>query len=283
MTRKFVLIGFLLFFSLFFLPKFCYKKTGHFWLQTIFSERQHDPQLETPAPSSNELKEINALLSQPFSFLGGGMQSFVFLSKDKRVVIKFFKHRSSILKKGRFLWHTPYPNSIFESYRIAYDHFKNETGVMYAHLNKTHGMHPTLTLIDKIGIAYQIDLDETEFVLQKRAELICPHLRKLMETKNIDQAKRSLDSLVAIQKTIYSKGFRNNDKAFRRNVGFVGDQAVLLDSGSLFPDRSMLVQSEAKRDVLLKGLNLEKWLMKNYPQLYDHYLDRINVEFGGES
>lgn len=282
MTRKFIYTGFLLIFTLFFLPKFCYKTTGHFWLQTILSERQPDPQWETPAPSSNELKEINALLSQPFSFLGGGMQSFVFLSKDKQVVIKFFKHRPSILKKGRFLWHTPYPNSIFESYRIAYDHFKKETGVMYVHLNKTQGMHPALTLIDKIGIAYRIDLDETEFVLQKRAELICPKLRKLMEKKNIDGAKRLLDSVVSIQRTIYSRGFRNNDKAFRRNVGFVGDRAVLLDSGSLFSDRSMLVRSEAKRDVLQKGLNLEKWLMKNYPQLYDHYLERINVEFGGE-
>ena len=282
MTRRIVFVCLFFYLSLFVLPKFCFQQTGNFWLQTILSKRASDPRRETPPLASEELTEINSILSQPFTFLGGGMQSFVFLSEDRTTVIKFFKHRISVLKKGRFRTHTPYLDSIFESYHIAFNQLKDETGVFYIHLNKTQGLHPRLTLIDKIGTLHHIDLDETEFVLQKRADLICPKLRALMESKDIDGAKQSIESLVSSLKGIYEKGVKNNDKAFRRNVGLVGRKAILFDAGSLFSNTGIYNPSNTKRDVLQKGINLEKWLMKHYPQLYDHYLEHINLVFGGE-
>ena len=282
MTRRIVFAFLFFYLSLVVLPKFCFQQTGNFWFQTILSKRTSDPRWETPPPTSEELTEINTILSQSFTFLGGGMQSFVFLSEDRSTVIKFFKHRPSILKKGRFRTHTPYLDSIFNSYHIAFNQLKDETGVFYIHLNKTDGLHPRLTLIDKIGTRHYIELDGTEFVLQKRADLICPKLRVLMESKDIDGAKQSIEALVCSLKGIYEKGVKNNDKAFRRNVGIVGQKAVLFDAGSLFLNSGIYNSSEAKKDVLQKGINLEKWLMKHYPQLYDHYLEHINLVFGGE-
>lgn len=283
MTRKMIYVALFLYFSFVLLPKFCYQGTGDFWLQTILSERAFDPRWETPAPSKEELKEINAILSRPFTFVGGGMQSFVFLSEDKKSVIKFFKHRFSLLKKGRFRTHTPFLDSIFESYHIAHQQFPKETGVYYAHLNRTVGRHPPITLIDKMGITHRFDLGGTEFVLQKRADLICPTLCKQMEAKDIDGAMETISSLVSTLKSIYSHGIMNMDRAFRRNVGMTEGRAILIDAGSLCADPMVLDPQEARRDIIEKGINLEKWLMKHYPQLYDHYCDRIQMEFGGSS
>ena len=281
MTRKIIFACLFLYISLFFLPKFCYKRTGNFWLQTILSDRSFDPRWETSTPSREELKNINQILSQPFHFLDGGIQSFVFISKDHKTVIKFFKHRPSVLKKGRFLTFTPSLAPILESYRIASELFSEETGIFYAHLNRTQGRHPVITLIDKIGIAHRIDMDQTEFVLQKRADLICTKLSNQMEDKDIDGAKRSIESLVCTLKSIYKQGVKNSDRAFRRNVGYIGERAILIDAGGLNFDSRILSRSEAKSDILEKGINLEKWLIRHYPQLYDHYHERINLEFGG--
>ncbi len=272
-----------LYISLFALPKFCFKQTGHFWLQTILSDRTPIPQWETASPSSNELHTINEHLSQRYTFLGGGMQCFAFLSEDKSTVLKFFKHRTSILKKGRFHTHTPFLDPIFESYRIAYEHLQKETGILYVHLNRTQDLHPTVTLIDKIGIAHRVDLDDTEFVLQKRGDLICPTLRNQIERKKIQEAKQSIESLFALFQAHYSKGIKNNDSAFRRNVGFVGTQAIFLDAGSLIYDEKVKSAEGAQRDILQKVANLEKWLMKHYPQLHDHYHELVKSIKGDEN
>ena len=55
----------------------------------------------------------------------------------------------------------------FDSYKIAYENLKDETGLIYLHLNKTDFLKQKMIIIDKIGIYHEIDLDSMEFLIQK--------------------------------------------------------------------------------------------------------------------
>ncbi len=264
-----VLLG--LYIALVQLPRFCYKTTHNFWLQTILSDRTPDLRWQTDTPDIENLIKINQSLSQPFYFLGGGMQSFAFVSEDQRCVIKFFKHKTALRRKGRFRPHVPYLPSIFQSYHTASTLLSEETGILYAHLNKTKGLHGRIRLFDKMGSAHEIALDDTEFVLQRRAELLCPALRKEMECGDVIAAKAKLKSLFDLYKSIYSKGVKNYDSCIRRNFGFVDGKAVLIDAGALLFDERVKDSATAQRDILQKGANLEKWLKKHYPVLHEEF------------
>ncbi|HCJ83575.1 MAG: hypothetical protein A3G30_02345 [Chlamydiae bacterium RIFCSPLOWO2_12_FULL_49_12] len=273
--KKLAGISLVFYFFLFVLPRFCYEKTGDFWYQTILSDLPFNPRWEAERISSAEMEMIPSLLNQRFFFLGSGMQCFAFLGEDEKTVLKFFKHSPSLLKKGRFLWHRPFLDSIFDSYKLAFQELKEETGILFLHLNKTRSLLPTVTLIDKMGNPHQIALDETEFVLQKAGELICKRLRRQMEDQDISGAKRSLDTLFFALSRGYRKGIKNNDRAFRRNVGFSGDHALLLDAGSLLCDERVKIPMEAQKEVLQKGRNLQNWLLKHYPELHVYYMNLV--------
>src|SRR6267154_2622896 len=73
------------------LKKFCYSKTDGFALYKILSSLSYCSDWEvTPlTPQNNE--EIATILNQPFYYFAKGAQSYVFVSKDGQVVIKFFR------------------------------------------------------------------------------------------------------------------------------------------------------------------------------------------------
>lgn len=269
--KKIVIFSLALYGALVLLPRFCYERTGDFWFQTILSNREPDPHFDVPVSTN-----IDPLLSQRFHFLSLGMQSVAFLAEDGQTILKFFKHRASFLKKGRFVWQVPYVEPILESYKLAYSHLAKETGLLYIHLNKTTGKLPTVTLVDKQGMIFHLALDETEFVIQKRAELVCPTIRRHMQSGNLKEAKALLHSLVTTVKKQYASGLLNSDHAFRRNVGFVEGQAIFIDAGSFYKEHLPL--DKVRADILDKGKNLEKWLAKHYPKLHQYYLSLLGGE-----
>src|SRR6185295_13284709 len=81
----------LLFCTLFWLIGcWCSKQTCGFQVSKILTHEADYPHLGLPQPSSEELKQIQNLLDQPFEFLGRGGQCFAFLGRDQKTVIKFF-------------------------------------------------------------------------------------------------------------------------------------------------------------------------------------------------
>src|SRR5579872_141397 len=130
--------------------------------------------------------EIRAILEQPFSYFAKGQQSYVFLSKDSKFVLKLFLFDRCKFPIGQKLlhryrkWKNPFvydelptrlkAQNTFDSCKLAYDLVPEWTSLAYIHLNPGNRNLPPLHLKDKIGISHCIDPSRFRFVLQKRCE-----------------------------------------------------------------------------------------------------------------
>ncbi|MFI5335070.1 MAG: hypothetical protein ACHQT8_07955, partial [Chlamydiales bacterium] len=153
------------------LERFCHTQTRGFSLQNIY------PADKLPLGSGCGILPD---CSQPFTFLDSGLEFYAFLSADKQHVLKFFKQHH--VKQADFLAKcSPLFNNLkrekrerlkgsFASCKIAFEELQEETGLLYLHLAKTDENLPIVTLIDKLGIAHRVALDELPFLAQKRAE-----------------------------------------------------------------------------------------------------------------
>ncbi len=287
-----------LFVFLFFrVAEWCDTKTDKFRILRIFSTLEHNPGWEVTPPPANRQEEIAHLLKQRYTYLSSGGQCYVFASEDGSAVIKFFKHhrrhipaylaalplpkpladrrtRRSMKKEGKLL-------RDFASYKLAYERLPEETGVLFVHLNKTDDLHPTLRIVDKLGIAHSLDLDRVEFVLQKRATLVYPHLKAQLEQNNLEGAKSSIRSLVDLIVERSKKGIFDEDARIHRNFGFVEGKACIIDVGRLVNDPKRKESVHYLNDLYKITTPFKEWLQHHHPQLVstlDQEIERATNE-----
>lgn len=170
--------------------------TDGFTIGNISSDFPYDPAREVHLLSADQKNLVDSILSQRFTYLGKGCQSYVFLSQDGQYVLKFFKYQrfrtqpwldylsfipwveryrqEKIAKKQRRL------NGFFNSWRIAFDELQEHTGLLYVHLNKTNHLNKVLTITDKMGFEHYLELDQMEFLLQKKVQMLGPYIKELM-------------------------------------------------------------------------------------------------------
>lgn len=270
---------------------FCLNQTKGFRYYYLLSNLPNDERWEFPPLSVDEKKNVDALLAQEFTFLGSGGWCFAFLGADGTTVLKFYKHTHLRLDKvmKRFSFKKlisksdPLPKDAyyfqefnFKSCALLYQHAKELTGILYAHLNKTENLLPQVVLIDNIGVRHTIDLDKTEFILQQKADLLIPHLQKQMASHNVEGAKNSIDALLNCIVKLYDKGIRDHDSSIRNNYGFTEEGAIALDISSFGPDDSLKDPAVQKVELRRKTHRLERWLKKYHLELYHYYEQRIN-------
>jgi len=269
---------------------FCEKQNKGFRYHLLLSNLPDSPAWETPPLQPDEKAKIATLLDQPFTFLGRGGWCIAFLGQDQKTVLKLFKHDhlklSQFLKKpniDHLLLRTPAPSAItpphfanlFHSVMLLYQKMAKETGLLYVHLNKTQGEHHQVTLIDTCGIRHQLDLDATEFVLQKKGEQVYKHLNKQLRAGDIAGAKQSIDALLRHLLAISGQGLRDTDKSIGFNFGFNEDGPMTIDIGSFVEDETIKTSSEYKKELLIKTMNLSLWLKKRDRALQRFYVDRL--------
>jgi hypothetical protein len=261
--------------------KFCEKKTDGFSVAFIHSDLKHNPAWDSPLPS----EEARAVLTQRFRYLGCGGQSFVFASEDGNYVLKFFKHRK-FRKPYSYLLHLPLPGIFdfyrinhlhkalfklkrdFTSYRIAYDDLREETGIIYQHLNKTKGLFQPVQIVDKIDIAHEIDLDKVEFLVQRRAKLLFPHIDQLMSQGDIESAKHTLHAVVEALVCRCKKGVFDEDPRLPSNLGILGQRAMFIDIGRFVRDPTRTQRNVYASDVkTITSKRLRPWLEQSHPEL----------------
>lgn len=289
-------------------------KTHGFCLQRIFAEDLLHQQRWEIAPLSAEQKdEVENLLDQPYRMIGAGSECFAFVSRDGKAVIKFFKldlarpvffHRGIFLEdySSHFATISNHPltrlclpslpqqslkrllgirefriERSFSSIHLAYEHLKEETGLLYLHLNKTENLHKKLTLYDASGIAHQVDLDKTHFFLQKRATPLEQHFAALKQGKKDEEAKKSIDSFVELLVGRCKKGFADRD-VINRNFGYIDTQAIEIDSGSFRKSPQMSQAWLYKQELFYATLELKFWLKKHYPEMVSYLEDKVTKE-----
>lgn len=253
---------------------FCRGQTDGFKICKISSDLPFNPEWETPPHNLSLAKEA---LSQPFSYLARGSQAFVFASQDGQYVLKLIRYnhiqpsfweKMTSPEKCRTLEEKL--SHDFTSYKIAYEELQEETGLLCVHLNKTDLFHQNLVIIDKLGISHVLDLDKTEFILQKRAEPLYPHIKKLMEQGEEKMAKTLISHLIFLLSHQSTKGIMNSDVDLFKNFGCLENQVIELDIGSLKRG------SQDKEELLKVTECLHQRLSQDYPSLDAHLLKELS-------
>lgn len=223
--------------------------------------------LETPFRAdwevSNDLslEQVGTILSQPFTYLNRGAQCYVFASKDKKYVIKFFRFDRA--KKRAF---DQKVNALFSACTLAYNKAKEETGVLYLHLNKTEGKFPLLTMTGPLGQTVSLHPDAYRFVIQKRASSFQESIFKASP----EAIQRRLDSFLSLLQSRLGKGLRNSDPEIIRNFGFIEDQAVEIDFGN-YSERPTPKEKEFSQVTE----RLRAWLKENAPESMAYFDEKV--------
>ncbi|MGE5196235.1 MAG: hypothetical protein ACM3JI_02770 [Anaerolineae bacterium] len=258
--------------------KFCHLQTEGFEVAKI----SHSLPAAEKIWSSLLPQELKTILDQKFYYLAKGAQSFVFASEDGRFVVKFFRFPSKRSLKA-ISWLPSFLSSFWQekkerkqklfdseiaSYKIAESEFSQETGLLYLHLVQSCDLKK-LTIVDKLQIVHEIDLNHTAFAVQKKATLLYPKIQELMSQSNLEGAKQALSKLLELISSREKRGIFDQDSNLCKNFGFIeegsiSDRPIQIDIGRLQkePTSGKLASS---------GEDVQHWLNHNYPELSKHF------------
>ena len=281
MKRIFKLL--LIFALLIGINRFCHLATGTFSIHKIVHNRAEDP-IWVPAMQN---ENVDALLREPFTYLGHGNESFAFLSADKTTVLKCFKLqflRPAYLKELLRTFPTEWKSTMiearktrlartFDSLKIAHDQLAEETALLYIHLRPTRHIKKEIVLIDKLGIRHTLSANQLKFVLQKRADPFYPTLKKWARENNQSQLHLALRSLIDLVTKRSLAHIHDRDATIGTNFGWINGKAIEIDIGSYSKGETI----DVKREILYVLSPLWLWAEKEAPQLIpilDHELGR---------
>ncbi len=248
------------------------RKSG-FTLSKISSSSPYDPQWEFPI-SVQQLSEIEAMLSQKFTYLASGNHCYTFASEDGEYVIKFFKQkqitpitwkdylpiasREAIRKNRKEL-----RDKMYGSYVIAATKLRQQTGTIYLHLTKSRQFSRKLLLVDQHDKQHYIDLNKAEFLIQKRAQIGYSYLDQMLAQTNIEKAAFAIDSLFSLVATRCNLGILDEDCQLWKNFGFREGRAVEVDIGEFRYDSSKTILLDAEVNRIAEQLS--DWMNRYYP------------------
>jgi hypothetical protein len=260
-----------------------YRVTDGFLVRNTTSDLAYNEKWETTPLSPQEQPLLDSILSQKFRYLGKGCQSYVFLSEDKNYVLKFLKYQRfrpqpwivplshvpfikgyclrNIEKKNKKL------TMLFDSWKNAFEELRPETGLVYVHLNKSKDLGKILTIYDKLGFEHHVNVDEMEFLIQKRAQMLCPTIDKMMTQNDVDGSKELITRLLNLVLSEYERGLADNDHALMQNTGVYEGFPIHIDVGQ-FVHNEMIKNPEVyKQELFSKTFKFRKWLNRQYPEL----------------
>lgn len=234
------------------------------------------------AIDANDRIETQKALDQPYNYLESGSQSYVFMSEDQQYILKFFKHKRwtlnplfealplpELLDRKRKHWKQKKKETVystFESCLTSYREFKEETGLLFIHLNKTP-LDQIMTLKDRIGFKHQIELSDVEFVLQRKAIPTDKYLLSLKKEGKTEEAQKALSSLLTFTLKRAEKRYSDKDPHLIRNFGFIDGKAVEIDIGGFHHDPKKDLKYFHKYEIKRIERKLLPWLEENYPEL----------------
>ncbi len=266
---------------------FCHRQTDGFTRSRITSALPFHAEWETPPLKAEEQRALSGILNQPFLYLGKGAQCYAFVSQDQQYVLKFFRHhrlqppfwvpsfplpsfleikRQAIYKKGQ-----DKQARYFKSCKLAYERLREETGLVYLHLNKTDHLHQSVAIVDKLHIEHVLNLDEMEFMLQKKAQLIYPMLEEWIAKKETARMRASIDQILHLLLKRCQRGLSDKDPDLRTNFGFVDNQIIQFDVGRF----SLRKNRPLSEEIIQITSSFKKWLEERDPSLALYLQEQI--------
>jgi len=210
------------------------KRNEGFSLHHIYSSLQERP--EWNIAIEQDIKKVIPLLDQKFYYLKRGHQTYAFISADQKYVLKFYRFPSHMRK---FSWATS-PLSYFfgssreettrynwrkledsfSSYKLAREELAEESGLLYVHLNPTKTLQQKVQLIDRLGKQYEIDLDRTHCILQRKGNLLFPLLEKFKYQNDRIGIQKVTSGLIQLIAKRIKKGIEDKDEVLHKNYGW---------------------------------------------------------------
>jgi len=252
------------------MDRFFFKQNESFCPSFILPKWSKCPQLKTKEPSLSP-QELQALLSQPFTYLSKGNEFFAFSSKDNKWVIKFL-HLSKSVRRFRV---THQKKSIqklslcLTSIKSAYEQLPTITNVAYAHLSPSDHLKQKILLIDKLGHSWEADLDALPFVIQRKGTPYFTHFEKL----NASEKKALISDTIALFLNLYDNQLIDRDPIFSKNYGVYANKPFILDIGQLEKLDSLPTRSEYLRQMTR---SLDCKLSFEDPELHPFYLSQLS-------
>lgn len=280
--QKLIGIG-LIVIALYGVGRLYFQLTGGFSVTNISSDFAYDPNRNTRSLTLEEKQEVDQALSQPYRYLGKGCQSYVFLSDDGQYVIKFFKYQRFRLQP--WLIHFPSLPAIvkyreekiekkrekldrfFQSWKLAFEDLKDETGLVFVHLNKTQDLQKKLQIVDKLGLSHEVDLDQMEFCVQRRADMLCTTLLNYKERGDLSSAQQLIQNLLALILSEYHRGLADNDHALMQNTGVREGKPMHVDVGQFVHNEFIKDPTVYYQELFTKTYKFKLWLREAYPEL----------------
>ena len=261
---------------------FCLKQTDGFSILRITAELPTSTDWKDTPLAEEQRREVEQALKQTYRYLGSGGQCFAFVSEDERYVLKLFLTPFHLLSAHSLQTLPIFPakkrqakteralaklRRDFTSYQIASEELRQETGVLYVHLDKSASFFTErLRLIDKLGIAHEIDLASHFFALQRKATLLYTHLEKLIEDGHLQEAKEAMRALIALCVARDRKGIADRDLKIKRNCGFIENRPLFIDIGRFERDATRTCEAVYLPDAKQLAETLSDWIQTHYPQ-----------------
>ncbi len=269
------------------LDRMCHQKPKEFPM-AVYAIGPYLFEGDVSAPSLKEFEKINQILSQPFTYLDKGSQAYVFVSEDQKYVLKFLKQH--LFLSNSWLCYIPFEfNSYYKKYRarkqkriaaydacrIAYTELKEDTALVYLHLNPTTELKRKVTLINRRGKEKLVEIDKACFMIQKRADLIYPRIAQVMEDGNLAGAEAIVTSVFDLCERMGKRGVFDHDAKVLNNFGLIDDRAVQIDVGNMKLDRNRPSTRVYKQEIREIVGPFGAWIESAYPQLAPHFYNQL--------
>ncbi len=250
--------------------------TYGFKIAKLRLELPYSAEWETPSSLSDEA--VARILSQPFYFLGKGAQCYAFASSDDRYVLKLFRFDQ---RKGLGPhWIQPRKDlcgikvrSFLSACKLGWELAREETALVYLHLNLTSRLLPTVSARTPIGRTIRLPLDGYRFALQKKAERL---EETLFAARTDGKLPQRIDAMISLLVRRTTKGIGNRDPSLWRNFGFIGEEAVEIDFGNYVFCPEFSEQAMKRRELERYALPLRVWLKENAPECLAHFDGRMS-------
>ncbi|MEX0962282.1 MAG: hypothetical protein WDZ28_05455 [Simkaniaceae bacterium] len=283
---SFILFGLL---ALFAVERTIHSLTDGFTISRITPEKNKLQLIPSEAETPPDLQKI---FDQKFHYMNCGSEVYVFQSEDQNYVLKFIKqHRYQMplffnllplpksLKKIRNTRQTKKNQALLriqQSCVLSSTVFKEDTGVIYTHIEPTDHLKSVVKIIDRSHIEHSINLDKAQFVLQRKAESTAGKFLKFRSNEEHEKAKQAFDELLSLSEKRSLLGYYDKDPDLINNFGFIGTKPIEIDTAGFSPyshkDPRRFYYKEIHK---IKGKALP-WFEKNYPEIADYVNVQLN-------
>lgn len=232
--------------------------------------------IEVPLLEQTDATSSEISIPSTFRYLARGKQMFAFENGD--LVLKFFNSTElkipwyPLKQKSQIRWGEKiriYP----ESYPLALQHLKEETGLLVVHLGRSDRIFPTVELTDKAGRRFSVDLNQVPFVLQKKGK--SSFYRALQTTHSNEELQQLIDSYLAFHTHRIAHCIADYDRDIKRNYCWDGTEIQYIDPARFFFEPRLKEEKRAQLEWWKATHRLRKWLVQHAPSQVDAFDQKV--------